>query len=200
VRRCVGIETAGAITEILAQRSVPLNLQDDEGRTGLNYFVTRVMLEPAMVLLRHGADSTISRGNDRGTSILKFCFGRLGLREIQRGWGFKLSNRRAFTKKPLELAELIIKGGVDVNEHIGHGGVPFSRPLFWALTETQDVHLVQLLLDAGAHIGSAVVETYDTESESLLRCFFDLFNENSERDLWIWVPFDKDLRKYKKSV
>jgi ankyrin repeat protein len=122
VRRCVGMETAGAITEILAQRSVPLNLQDDEGRTGLNYFVTRVMLEPAMVLLRHGVDSTISRGNDRGMGILKFCFGRLSLREIQRGWGFKLSNRRAFIKKPLELAELIIKGGVDVNGHIGHGG------------------------------------------------------------------------------
>ncbi|KAH6954523.1 hypothetical protein DER45DRAFT_646281 [Fusarium avenaceum] len=200
VRRCVGMEIVGAITKILVQRGVPVNVQDEDGTTALFCFVTRVMLEPAIILLRHGADPTLSPYNDRGTAMLRYCFGQLGTKETQRHWGFEQSNQEAFTKRRLELAELIIKGGVNVNGHHGHEGVPFSRPLFWALTETQDVRWVQLVLDAGADIPSAVVETYDTESESLLRYFLDLFDENTQSDEWVSVPFDTDLRKYKESV
>ncbi|KAI6758415.1 hypothetical protein HG530_010655 [Fusarium avenaceum] len=200
VRRCVGMEIVGAITKILVQRGVPVNVQDEDGTTALFCFVTRVMLEPAIILLRHGADPTLSPYNDRGTAMLRYCFGQLGTKETQRHWGFEQSNQEAFTKRRLELAELIIKGGVNVNGHHGHEGVPFSRPLFWALTETQDVRWVQLVLDAGADIPSAVVETYDTESESLLRYFLDLFDENTQSDEWVSVPFDTDLRKYKESM
>jgi ankyrin repeat protein len=193
-------ETAVAITERLLQRGVPVNVKDIEGRTALCYLVLRLMWEPAMVLLRHGADPTIDDDGDQGVDMLKWCFHEADEKEIQRAREVDPSKAEALSKRRLEFAKLVIKGGVDVNGRLNNGRSSFSRPLFWALAETRDVRCVQVLLDAGADINSAVDENCHTESESILRCFFDLFGEKQENDTWIWRPLQTDLRGYKESV
>jgi hypothetical protein len=200
VQECENPKTAVAITERLVQRSVPVDAQDTNGRTALFYLVLLVIEEPAMVLLRHGADPTLVDDGDQGLAILSYCFHDTDQRDIQRVWEVDPSKAEALIERRFEFAKLVIKGGVDVNRSVDHEEAPFTRPLFWALAGTRDVRCVQLVLDAGADITSAVVENYHTESESLLRCFFDLYGEKQECDEWIWKPFETDLRQHKESV
>lgn len=200
VHECEKLETAVAITERLVQRSIAFNVQDIYGGTALYYLVVLFILEPAIILLRHSADPTLSNVSDRGVDMLNYCFHEADEKEIQRAWKVDPNKAEALIERRLGFAKLVIKGGVDVNGRIGHGAAPFSRPLFWVLTATRDVRCVQLFLDAGADISSAVVENYHTESESLLRCFFDLFGEKQENHAWIWNPLKTDLRQHKESV
>ncbi|CAJ0547693.1 Ff.00g044470.m01.CDS01 [Fusarium sp. VM40] len=70
------------------------------------------------------------------------------------------------------LLELVIAGGADVNRLVGRGNPPLTRPLYWALLESKDAECVRMLLDAGARIEDAYIHA-DTDSEGLLRAFFD---------------------------
>lgn len=200
VQECPDLETAITITEMLVQHGVPINVQSIDGRSALSPSVFPLRLEPAIILLRHGADPTLSDEYDRGVDMLSCCFHNIQEDEIQTAWETDPRKAEAMIDRRLEFAKLVIKGGVDVNGRLFLKAAPFSRPLFWALVGTRDVRCVQLILDAGADISSAVLENYHTESESLLRCFFDLFGEIQESNLWIWGPAGTDLREYKESV
>ncbi|KAM0224163.1 hypothetical protein ACHAQD_002540 [Fusarium lateritium] len=201
VAECERLNTAVAITERLVQCNVPVNVLDTDGRTALYYLIFLAMMEPATILLRHGADPTLDDNNNRGVDLLTHCFRETDKWEIHEISRIDPSEAEAVVERGLEVAKLLIKGGVDVNRRVGHGAAPFSRPLFWALTETRDVRCVQLVLDAGADISSAVVENCHTKSESLLRYFFDLFSDKQESDAYLSESLSyADPRQYKESV
>ncbi|KAM0311738.1 hypothetical protein ACHAPQ_012344 [Fusarium lateritium] len=201
VAECVEQETAVAITERLVQCNVPVNTLDTYGRTALFYLIFLEMMEPATILLRRGADPTLDNNGDRGVDLLSHCFHETDKWEIHKTLETDPSKAEDMFERGLEVAKLLIKGGVDVNGRVGDGAAPFSRPLFWALTDTRDVRCVQLVLDAGADISTAVVENYHTESESLLRCFFDLLSDKQENDSYLPETLRyPDPKQYKESV
>ncbi|KAF4446558.1 hypothetical protein F53441_9785 [Fusarium austroafricanum] len=191
-------EAACAIIEKLVQGGVPLNAQSEYGGTALGHLVQQGLYEPAITLLRHGADPTISDEADRGVGMLYCCFDERfaeTIRAAEPGHAEKLKETR------LELVKLIIAGGVDVNRRLGHGAAPFSRPLFWALVSTQDVRCIQVLLDAGADMKMALVESNDElTGEDFLRGFFDLFGEKQSNYLHRWDRMMTDFDLYKESL
>ncbi|KAM0245292.1 hypothetical protein ACHAP5_005524 [Fusarium lateritium] len=158
-------------------------------------------MEPATILLQHGADPTLDDNGGRGVTLLSNCFHETDMWGIHGDREIDPSEAEARVESALEVAKLLIKGGVDVNDCVSHNRERFSRPLFWALADTRDVRCVQLVLDAGADISIAVVENYHNNSESLLRCFFDLFDDKQESNDCLAEPLcDADPRQYKESV
>ncbi|CAJ0546844.1 Ff.00g014710.m01.CDS01 [Fusarium sp. VM40] len=131
VHECTNLETAAAITERLVQRNVPVNRKDRDGKTALFYLIILFMLEPAVILLRHGADPTIDDDEARELGLLDECFHVWLDKKIQRAREVDPSKAEAMTERRLELAKLVIKGGVDVNGPLTYATqAPFIRPLF----------------------------------------------------------------------
>ncbi|KAM0266334.1 hypothetical protein ACHAPA_006941 [Fusarium lateritium] len=197
---CQDLEYIGEITQKLVDRGVPINAVSNHG-TALTMMVRAQKFKHAIALLECGADPTADPEEDDGAGlgIIDRIFDEEEEEEIefeiQEKWPpikieEKIQGRR-------RLLELVIAGGADVNRVLGQGNPPLTRPLYWALLESQDVECVRMLLDAGARIQDSFVYN-DSDSEGLLRAFFDV--DTGYLSMGLDEDTEEEFEPYKESL
>ncbi|KAM0420274.1 hypothetical protein ACHAPT_011935 [Fusarium lateritium] len=182
----------------LADRGVPLDVLSGSGDTAVTVMIEAMNFKAGIELLEHGADPTITDWGDRGIGLFDTCLKSTysdAIDQVEQE-----DKAREMIEDRRKLVSLLLANGLDPNRRLGHGAAPFSRPLFWALMGTRDVECVRLILDSGASIKSSFIENHESQSESILRVFFELFGKPDPDALKKWDPITISLEPYKSSL
>ncbi|KAM0556953.1 hypothetical protein ACHAPJ_005631 [Fusarium lateritium] len=167
---CDDHDLGAQIVHRLVDHGVPIDAQSN-GKTAVNTLVGELLFKPAIALLERGADASVDPG--RGLGIIDRVFDEHYQWEIEQAQDERQAEANEMKQVRRKLLELVIARGADVNRLLGQGNPPLSRPLFWALIVSRDVECVRMLLDAGARIEDAFLDT-ESRSEALLRGFFNV--------------------------